>query len=1217
LTQAATAFASGKSNVAMMPSPRKDEIGILMRAFAIMVEKRQRAENKLRWKKALLEAHLNSSIDGIVVVDQHGRRLYQNRQLAHMLAIPQHILDVENDGEQLKWLLGLTKDPVSFTEKVAHLLAHPNETSRDQIDLKNGTILDRYSAPVIGEDGEYFGRLWNFHDVTAYKQTEAALQRQQTELRALIDLVPAMICVKDTHNKILRANQRVADQLGKRVEEIEGNSTEEVFPDRAANFYADDLSVIRSGVPKLGIVELLPDKRGDERWVQRDIVPYRDRDKKVVGLVVMVQDITDRMRDQEVLRESQRFLQSTLDALSAHIAILDEHAIIVKVNAAWNRFASANGFVGNNGVGESYLHVCSSAFGPWSDEASAVAAGIRAVMCGTVGEFKLEYSCHSPKEQRWFILTATRFGGDGPVRVVVAHEDITARKRGEETLLLLSSAVGQVNESIVITDAQLDPPGPRILFVNAAFTSMTGYTAADVLGMTPRISLGGPGASAAMNRLCQTLAEGGTFSDESVNYRKDGSLYNAEFHVSPIRDARGVVTNFVAIHRDVSAARALKAEVETSRLKSRFLANMSHELRTPLNTINGLSATLLEQEMPAHDRHAVSLILQCGESLLENIQTILTHSSLEAGKTKLDCKPFVLLPVLLNALHIAGSAVHEKPIDIDYDVEPSTPSEWLGDAFRLQQILVNLLANAIKFTDRGRVHLRVRARRMIGDNWELRFAIADTGIGIAQRNIDKLFKPFSQADDSDTRRFEGTGLGLAIAKSLVELMGGYITVNSRPGIGSLFRIAVALPSVPGTPTVFTARLRPELAGKHVHIVEPDAMRRRQLLALAEAWRLHATIDCSPLQANPAPSPRYDILLRRFLPSTISTEPPTDKPVPIVWLVPQGCVPPAIVPGQSTVVYIPFGADELGDAIVSLLNPAPHVAPAATNTGKQMKLGERLPLRILSADDVRTNREVLRIMCRHLGYTTDLVENGAEVLEQLAANSYDLVLLDVQMPVMDGLSAAQEICRLYPDPERRPRLVAVTAGVQPGDRERCLAAGMDDFLSKPLLPKTLQACIERLFGGAAVVVPRGSASPLRPVTEPNQWIDYTQLKQTTEDLENDAAADLVVQLFTASKADFDALRPRIAEACALCQVQQLSLCVHGLKGCVLSLGWTHMGSRCIEAHQALKENRFEAWAELPRELDELFRLSTAELEKALVTLFGRERNLNRSKTGAEC
>jgi PAS domain S-box-containing protein len=297
----------------------------------------------------------------------------------------------------------------------------------------------------------------------------------------------------------------------------------------------------------------------DERIFERYAFPQRI-DGKCVGLVVNWRDITERKRAEEALRNSKQFLRSTLDALSAHIAILDEHGTIITVNAAWVRFAVGNHFMGgDSGVGDNYLKVCDAAAGRFSEEAAAVASGIRAVMSGQREEFQVEYPCHGPQENRWFIVRGSRFGGDGPVRVVVAHENVTVRRRAEESLRLLSSAVEQSGESIVITDSQLDLPGPRILFVNPAHEQMTGYSAEESLGQTPRITQGPRSDRAVLDRLRATLARGEVFKGEIINYRKNGETYYLEWQITPIRSENGDIRNYVAIQRDITERKKAEA----------------------------------------------------------------------------------------------------------------------------------------------------------------------------------------------------------------------------------------------------------------------------------------------------------------------------------------------------------------------------------------------------------------------------------------------------------------------------------------------------------------------------------------------------------------------------------------------------------------------------------------------------------------------------------
>ena len=397
------------------------------------VTARKQIEQALAHKRDLLQALMDNLPDHIYFKDASSCFTRVNLAMARHLGL-----------EKTEDAIGMSDadffSPHEARQKLVderHLLAtgEPILGLVEKSDTGNATQwVSSTKVPIRAADGKITGLVGISRDVTEGKRVEETLQRQQAELRALFDLMPALIWFKDTENRILRVNQRVAERAGKPVAEIEGRPSSEIYPQEAARFYADDLEVIQSGAPKLGYVETVPGPAGEERWVQTDKVPYCDKNGKVIGIVVMAQDITERKRADAALLESHRFLQSTLDALSSHIAILDEHGTIVEVNAAWKSFARENGLETGFGAGENYLDICDSAAGDFSEEASAVATGIRAVMAGQRDEFHLEYPCHSPQQPRWFTVRATRFDAAGPVRVVVAHENITERRRAEDEL---------------------------------------------------------------------------------------------------------------------------------------------------------------------------------------------------------------------------------------------------------------------------------------------------------------------------------------------------------------------------------------------------------------------------------------------------------------------------------------------------------------------------------------------------------------------------------------------------------------------------------------------------------------------------------------------------------------------------------------------------------------------------------------------------------------
>ena len=946
-------------------------------------------------------------------------------------------------------------------------------------------------------------------------------------------------------------------------------------------------------------------------WIQATVVPLGKGSGRACEVVAIGTDITPQKRSEANLRRSEAWSRELIEALPVPIYTTDLAGRITMFNRAAVEFCGREPKVGSDRWCLSNLlyHLDGSRMAP--EETS---------MARTLRHRRIvpdrEAVAVRPDGSRVNFIPRPSLLRDGAGAIVGGINllvDVTAQRRDEEALRLLGSALHQAGESVMITDARLEGDGPRVVFVNPAFTAMTGFELEDVVDGLKQLH--GPMTDLAMlERLRAAQIAGTGFSGEIVCYRKDGTAFDLEWRMAPLREGEGAVTHFVSIQRDITRRKtvareleeAREAALESSRLKTKFLAHMSHELRTPLNTINGLSATLVEQDLPGVTRQLAGMILGCGEALLETIQTILTHSALEAGKTVLDEKPFFLADVVLSALRITADAAQRKRVDLDCHLAPELPAQWVGDPFRLQQVLVNLLANAIKFTDQGQVLLRVR-RRVSGDGrLAIHFTVADTGIGIRAADIAKLFQPFSQAEDS-SRRFEGTGLGLAISKSLVDLMGGTIAVTSRPGRGSLFHFQVTLPVVADSPRVFARGAHPTLVGKGVLIVEPDAFRRRQLREMVAAWGLRevggaadgeSVPDCDVVLHRLAYAPRADETVPPVLLSLIPDEVPAA--VPVLWLCPTAASSPPAINRRTGELHAPFGSVELSDALVSLLAPPRPIeaAGAERETGRppeRGKLGERVPLRVLAADDIAANRQVLRVVCEHLGYSPDLVENGAEVLQQLEAQAYDLILLDVQMPVMGGLDAAREICRRFPDPVRRPKMVAVTASAQPEDRAIGLAVGMDDYLVKPLLPKKLQSSIESLFTDK---INRHSRPPIAVAAEQLPWVDESHLAAITEGLDARVAQEFIHSFYDAAKKDFGEIHPRLVTACAARKVEDARRCVHGLKGCVLSVGWSRMGQRCSDILLGLKENQTLAWDEFPEELAMLYRASTEAMSRIL-------------------
>jgi len=955
------------------------------------------------------------------------------------------------------------------------------------------------------------------HELCVYQielemQNEALLLTQE-ELSAaresyfdLYNLAPFGYCTLNESGVILQANLTLANLLGIDKNKLVSKMLSVSFSRKDQdNFYLLRRQLFRTGAS--GVCELRIVKAdGSEFWASLGGSPARgDNGEPVARLVV--QDISERKRAEAALALERRRREWDMEAFfeSAPVAYheTDGEGMVRRVNDAE---CALLGYRANEILGRPVWDVLGGTDG---------AAGRRAFFQ------KLEQKQdHSPTELRFvrpdglellleihdrpvLVDSGDGIGRAGGLRTalldVTARAEVTKQLRasGDRT----AAALGELKNQQFALDhhslvAVTDLAG-TITYANDKFCAIAGYTREELLGQNHRLINSGVHSREFFGELWSTIAEGRIWQGEICNRATDGSLYWVDSTMVPVLGADGRPSDYIAIGTDITTrkrdedrikeyAAELAQTVEelgrekdraeaANRAKSEFLASMSHEIRTPMNGVIGMTGLLLGTGLSPEQQGYAETVRTSGEALLTIINDILDFSKVEAGKLVLEVGPVDLHTALEDVLELMAVKAREKQLELLLLYTPDSPREFFGDSGRIRQVLLNLVSNAVKFTAAGHVLVEADCRAIVGGVASIRIAVHDTGMGIPVDQQAAVFQKFQQVDSSTTRKFGGTGLGLAISRQLVELMGGTITLASREGEGSTFSFEIPL-RLRGSSEVASIPIVP-LEGVRVLVVDDFSVCRLVTKSLCAGWGMRveeAACGEEALakvgEATAAGDPYQIVCLDCKMPGIDGAETARrlrdggidDGPHIVVITATDdrdGVDATGGASGDARLLK-PLRESVLLRTFQRILDSGKGTVTIPRGTPPVKELPRHGGRRVLVVEDNIVNQKVAMALLRKIGCLVDVAANGREGCEMAALLPYDLIFMDCQMPVMDGFAATRDIRTREKGLVRRTPIVALTAGALVDDRDRCLEAGMDGYLTKPVRADQLREEVER-------------------------------------------------------------------------------------------------------------------------------------------------------------
>jgi PAS domain S-box-containing protein len=1055
---------------------RTSDLAELNMSLQVEIADRISAEAELSMERRRFQLLTENAPFAMVLVGKDGAFNYFNPNFKELFGY-----ELEEISTGREWFRKAFPDPDYRHNAVAswiedeEILA-PGEKIRRTFTVrcKDGTerIISFISVKLDGEES-----LVTCVDVTERTRVLQELRSAHQQLQDIIEFLPDATFVIDKDRRVIAWNRAIEELTGTRKCDIVGKFNYAY----SLPFYGQRRPILidlisapepemeakysylqRKGGTLIGeaTADNLPGGKGAVLWAKAS--PLLDSEGAIAGAIESIRDITERKREEAELLEANEMLQALIRASPLAILTYNHEGKLQSWNAAAERI-----------FGWSEREVLGS-YPPFvpEDRKHEFRALIDIALQGkTYTGVELQRVRKDGSAIDISLSSAPIRDVGGRIRGIISvMDDISKKKAAERSLRdnlhFLQRLIDTIPNPIYFQNRY-----GRFQGCNLAYEKFVDLGKDEIIGKTVHDIYPKAQAEIASSSDQALFSCPGIKIEETTMQLLDGRLVDVISNKATYTNEEGALAGLVEVIIDITERKRVEDELrkakesaeDAARAKADFLANMSHEIRTPLNAVIGMTGLLLDARLSPDHRDSVETIRSSGDTLLSIINDILDFSKIDSGKMELERQPFDLRSCIEESLELNAAGASEKGLNLAYFPNDSLPQTAIGDPTRLRQILVNLISNAVKFTEKGEVMVTVTSRPRECSLQEVHFAVKDSGIGISEEHTSRLFRSFSQIDASTSRKYGGTGLGLAICKRLVELMGGEIWVDSEPGNGSTFHFTILIDTMPSALPAYRMRDQPSLAKKRILVVDSNETNLKIIRHVTRFWSMRPEIAS---QAEDA------LDLARYL----------DFDIAILGTGDRGLNPLSMAAEidefQDSIPLIPltyFGQKKLDDSnrfaghLTKPIKPAQlyqvlmevfNRKEASIDAVPVLEVDCHHSLRILLAEDNAVNQKVAMRMLKRIGYRADLAANGQEVLQALERLPYDVILMDVQMPEMDGFEATRKIRRMQL--RKQPKIIAVTAYALEGDREKCLESGMDDYVSKPVQIRELSEALKKCY-----------------------------------------------------------------------------------------------------------------------------------------------------------